>query len=561
MCNLTYLVAPFQPTAPPTSELSESRPVRRVMSKEKRKHMIQLGGERSFPSTSTLSETTGAGSTTSIANKSNSNVASAKSEEEAALIGAAIRSNFLFQHLTLPQKNTGELVIRQGDEGDRFYIVDSGRFERVDLFKCLTLGQLQRLADLLNEVEYKKDHRIITQGETGDAFYILVSGRCDCSVDLPSGESKRALLESKPRAANVTAVTEAAFEEVLGPLSSIIDDDRKRRFGYAAANSGNLTPPPAGEVGQPPVPAADIQPPNVTVRVFLLHEVEKLQLRDSLLRFVEATKLLTSGPGQVKVIVEAGGVASSVSLDMIWYSMVCLVSALETLHESLVVYRAVQPESINVDSAGRLVLADYRVCKIGLSGGERTFTVCGAADYLSPEQVSQVGHGYPVDLWGVGVLLYEMAVGSHPFSSNSEVATYTRISSFGSKSFSVLKFSESCPTDVKSLINQLLMPTPEARIGSGPRGFAALKRHPFFSSAAPRGPHSNNLSSSSHGAGPGLWEAAASGSLESPLEQLAAEEARHMAAEQGVDPDLLESFSAAFPGEGTLTWLDGIDEA
>ena len=34
---------------------------------------IQLGGERSFPSTSTLSETTGAGSTTSLVNKSNSN--------------------------------------------------------------------------------------------------------------------------------------------------------------------------------------------------------------------------------------------------------------------------------------------------------------------------------------------------------------------------------------------------------------------------------------------------------------------------------------------------------
>ena len=32
--------------------------------------------------------------------------ASPKSEEEAALIGGAIRSNFLFQHLTLAQKNT-----------------------------------------------------------------------------------------------------------------------------------------------------------------------------------------------------------------------------------------------------------------------------------------------------------------------------------------------------------------------------------------------------------------------------------------------------------------------
>ena len=53
-----------------------------------------------------------------------------------------------------------------------------------------------------------------------------------------------------------------------------------------------------------------------------------------------------------------------------------------------------QPESINVDAAGRLVLADYRVCKLGLSAGERTFTVCGAADYLSPEQVGQGRAGF-----------------------------------------------------------------------------------------------------------------------------------------------------------------------
>ena len=35
------------------------------------------------------------------------------------------------------------------------------------------------------------------------------------------------------------------------------------------------------------------------------------------------------------------------------------------------------------------VLVDYRVCKLGLSAGERTYTVCGATDYLSPEQVSE----------------------------------------------------------------------------------------------------------------------------------------------------------------------------
>ncbi len=36
---------------------------------------------------------------------------------------------------------------------------------------------------------------------------------------------------------------------------------------------------------------------------------------------------------QVRVIVESGGQNATVTLDVIWYCMVCLVSALETLHE------------------------------------------------------------------------------------------------------------------------------------------------------------------------------------------------------------------------------------
>jgi hypothetical protein len=57
--------------------------------------------------------------------------------------------------------------------------------KRVELFKCLNLGQLQRLTDLLHEAEYKRGDYIIRQGEMGDAFYIIVGGRCDCIVDIP----------------------------------------------------------------------------------------------------------------------------------------------------------------------------------------------------------------------------------------------------------------------------------------------------------------------------------------------------------------------------------------
>jgi len=732
------------PASLPSTELTESRPVRRVMSKEKRKNMIQLSGDEPPPLviSASVSRSVSAGGV--------GGEGAAKSEEEAALIGQAIKSNFLFQHLTLAQRSTvigvmrrvavaeGEWVIRQGDDGDRFYIVDSGRFEvrvkppgpanpnldkdkdtppqlltpeeltaiagsvvhvyesgpnqhpgfgelslmygkpraasvraltagvlwsldrrvfkkvvlrptdtrreiirtlkRVELFKSLSLGQLQRLTDLLNEAEYQAGQRIITQGETGDAFYLLVSGRCDCTVNLtpppraegtdgqgeeegcpnpnpapPQPEAKvvmqlkeydyfgeRALLESKPRAANVVAtsavrvlfISKGAFEEVLGPLASIIDADRRKREALSAAQAkravprsradlalqgtvccDSLGPLLLGRFSPSPEPQADDS--NVSVRSFVLSEVERLLLRDSMLRFLEAARAVTTHAdscpnvlvpaasallresnavhlvfacpivadlsGMIRAMVEQSAVSTDgIAPDIIWFSMACLVSALETLHEALVVYRAVQPESLYVDAKGRLVLLDYRVCKVGLSSGERTFTVCGATDYLSPEQVSQVGHSYPVDLWGMGVLLYELAVGSHPFSAASEVATYTRISTFGSKAFSVLKFPEHTSAEVKSLINQLLMPTPEARIGAGaaPKGFAALKKHPFFSS--------NPFSS-----GGDVWEALAAGSLESPLLQLAAKERRHIL-EDGVEKDLLDSFDREEPaGLGT----------
>lgn len=81
-----------------------------------------------------------------------------------------------------------------------------------------------------------------------------------------------------------------------------------------------------------------------------------------------------------------------------------------------------------------MILLDYRVCKPG-GVGAKNFTICGAADYMAPEQISQRGHGAAVDLWAIGIVLYELMTGTHPFSSNSELSTYSKISSYGSPAF------------------------------------------------------------------------------------------------------------------------------
>ena len=84
-----------------------------------------------------------------------------------------------------------------------------------------------------------------------------------------------------------------------------------------------------------------------------------------------------------------------------------VVCAIEYLHKQNIIYRDLKPENLLLDARGYLKLVDFGFAK-RVHG--RTYTLCGTADYLAPEIVSQQGHGFEVDLWALGVLVYEMLV-------------------------------------------------------------------------------------------------------------------------------------------------------
>ena len=53
--------------------------------------------------------------------------------------------------------------------------------------------------------------------------------------------------------------------------------------------------------------------------------------------------------------------------------------------------------------------------------------MCGTLDYLPPEMVEQRQYTYKVDNWTVGVLCYELLVGTPPFETQSQTETQKRI--------------------------------------------------------------------------------------------------------------------------------------
>lgn len=65
---------------------------------------------------------------------------------------------------------------------------------------------------------------------------------------------------------------------------------------------------------------------------------------------------------------------------------------------------------------GTIKLADFG-WSVYADPNDKRQTLCGTLDYLPPEMVEGNTHDNNIDIWSLGILIYEFCVGSPPFET------------------------------------------------------------------------------------------------------------------------------------------------
>lgn len=105
---------------------------------------------------------------------------------------------------------------------------------------------------------------------------------------------------------------------------------------------------------------------------------------------------------------------------------------------------------------------------------QKTYTRCGTTEYLAPEILLHKGYTRGVDLWSLGVLVYEMFNKRSPFFSSSPNFIYKNIIA------GEIRFYDSFPKEPKDLISKLIVRKPNERLGMGGRCVDEIMEHPWL---------------------------------------------------------------------------------
>ncbi|GAA51110.1 cGMP-dependent protein kinase, isozyme 1 [Clonorchis sinensis] len=414
----------------------------------------------------------------------------------------------------------------------------------VPALKSLPVAKMHKLADVLETVYYGPDEYIIREGEIGETFFIIQSGKVRVTKSVGDSQKskeirqlyagdcfgEKALYNSEKRSANVISMESGVyllsldrsnFIHLIGDLNEIKSKNYDKVEDRATHPTQDEEALEYREVpGEPSeeVKLTDLE--RVAVlgvggfgcvdlvvwtkdpsRSFALKRMKKhhivqtrqqehicserqimLQLRCNFICRLYCTykdskyvyMLMESClGGELWTVLRNRGRFNDVVARFV---VACVLEAFTYLHTQGIIYRDLKPENLLLDENGYVKLCDFGFAKrIGL--GKKTWTFCGTPEYVAPEIILNKGHDYSADYWSLGILIFELLTGSPPFTGSDPMKIYNVVL----RGIDAIQFpSQYINRSATTLIKRLCAHNPAQRLGYGLGGIIDIKQNKYF---------------------------------------------------------------------------------
>lgn len=380
----------------------------------------------------------------------------------------------------------------------------------VQMFKGLSQGKVEELANALKICYFDDCEEIVKQGSCEDSFFIIRAGVVKVfknqefirNIAKHDYFGERAALMNEIRSATVVASGKVECwvlhkNNFIGIINEDIRNSLLKRIEIqdSGAVLTDLVPVKllgTGKFGIVVQVAHKEKSTNFALKSITRSKVETLGIYENLMleknilmqldhcMIVKMIKTLKDHERIYFLMEYVPGIDLFyvlLKLDVIReetakFYMACFLLTIEHLHERNIIHRDLKPENVMIDEEGYPKLIDFGTSKI-VSG--RTYTTLGTPHYISPEIILRKGYNTTVDLWSLGVMLYEIIFGKVPFGADIDDPK----SIYESILLHQLDLSASpYPGNYyKGLIQQLLSVNPAARLRGNMEN---LKLHHWF---------------------------------------------------------------------------------
>lgn len=329
-------------------------------------------------------------------------------------------------------------------------------FDQIHMFKILSDDTIESLRSKLVIEKFDNGQRIITQGEIGDKFYIIKSGRVDFFFNSKyvrsshEGEefgARALILVNEKRSATAIAngyvevfsLSAKDFKNILNP--NLIEYFKKKFYlednTIELKDLDNLKELGQGNFGFVNLIRSRKNKQLYAIKALRLKQIKREKL-EVCVDLEKSVLLKIDHPFIMKLVKyfknehyifflmeyirgkELWEVIRDIGLlnkTQTQFYGASLLLAIEYLHKKKIVYRDIKPENVMVCDTGYIKIIDFGTVK---EIQERTNTIIGTPHYMAPEIVRGEGYSFQVDVWSIAVCLFEFYCGKLPFGEELE---------------------------------------------------------------------------------------------------------------------------------------------